>query len=105
MRKLIIALSAFGLVAGSVPSLAAAPCRDAKGKFIKCPTKKAPAPTRCRDANSGSLCEMRDEGSQARVTLAKGPPRHALMGGPFHRAESLLSKLSGRRHGLKSKMD
>jgi hypothetical protein len=50
MRKLIIALSAFGLMAGSVPSLAAAPCRDAKGKFIKCPTKKAPAPTRCRDA-------------------------------------------------------
>ena len=47
MRRLIIALSALGLVAGSVPTLAA-PCRDAKGKFVKC--TKAPAkPTRCRD--------------------------------------------------------
>jgi hypothetical protein len=50
MRKFIIALSAFGLVAGSVPAVGAAPCRDAKGKFIKCPTKKKAPPTRCRDA-------------------------------------------------------
>jgi hypothetical protein len=49
MRKLVLALSALTLVAGSAPSLAA-PCHDAKGKFIKCPTKKAAAPARCRDA-------------------------------------------------------
>ena len=50
MKKIIIALSAFGLIAGSMPAIAA-PCRDAKGKFIKCPTKAAPAKsTRCRDA-------------------------------------------------------
>jgi hypothetical protein len=50
MRNLVIALSAFGLLASSAPSLAAVPCRDAKGKFIKCP-KPAPAKTtRCRDA-------------------------------------------------------
>jgi hypothetical protein len=50
MRNLIIALSAFGLLAGSAPSLAAAPCRNAHGKFIKCP-KPAPAKTtRCRDS-------------------------------------------------------
>ena len=50
MRKLILALTALGLVAGSVPTLAAAPCRDAKGKFVKC-TKAAPAKqTKCRDA-------------------------------------------------------
>lgn len=50
MRKLIIALSAVGLLAASSPSLAAAPCRDAKGKFVKC-TKPAPAkPVRCRDS-------------------------------------------------------
>ena len=48
MRRLIIALSALGLVAGSVPAIAAAPCRDAKGKFIKCP-KKAEKPKQCRD--------------------------------------------------------
>lgn len=50
MRKIIIALSALGLVAGSMPSIAAAPCRDAKGKFIKCPPKAPVKPTRCRDA-------------------------------------------------------
>lgn len=49
MRKFIIALSALGLVAGSMPSIAAAPCRDTKGKFVKC--KTAPAkPVRCKDA-------------------------------------------------------
>jgi hypothetical protein len=49
MRKFIIGLSALGLIAGSAPTIAA-PCRDAKGKFVKC-TKAVPAkPTRCRDA-------------------------------------------------------
>jgi len=46
MRKLILALSALSFVASSAPGFAAA-CRDAKGKFIKCPAKVAPA--RCRD--------------------------------------------------------
>ena len=49
MRTFIIALSALGLVAGSAP-VAASPCRDSKGKFVKC-VKAAPAkPTRCKDA-------------------------------------------------------
>jgi hypothetical protein len=48
MRKLIIALAAIGILAGSTPSLAA-PCRDAKGKFIKCTAAKAKA-VRCKDA-------------------------------------------------------
>ena len=48
--KLIVALSALGLIAGSAPALAATQCRDAKGKFVKC-TQKAPAKTtKCRDA-------------------------------------------------------
>ena len=48
MKKLIIGLSALGLLAGSAPSLAAS-CRDAKGKFVKC-TKAAAKLVRCRDA-------------------------------------------------------
>lgn len=48
MRKFIIALAALGILAGSAPSLAA-PCRDAKGKFVKCPAAKA-TPVRCKDA-------------------------------------------------------
>jgi len=39
MKKVILALSAFSLLAGSAPALAA-PCKDAKGKFTKCPAKK-----------------------------------------------------------------
>ena len=49
MRKFIIGMSVLGLIAGSAPSIAA-PCRDAKGHFTKCP-KSAPAKTkRCRNA-------------------------------------------------------
>lgn len=48
MRKFIIALAALGILAGSAPSIAA-PCRDAKGKFVKCPAAKA-KPVRCKDA-------------------------------------------------------
>lgn len=52
MRKLVLALSAVSLLAGSAPSFAA-PCKDAKGKFIKCPAKappKAAKPKTCRDS-------------------------------------------------------
>jgi hypothetical protein len=49
MRRFIIALSVVGLIAGSAPALSA-PCRDAKGHFVKC-TKPAPVKAkRCRDA-------------------------------------------------------
>lgn len=54
MKRLVLALCAFGLLAGSAPSFAAAPCHDKSGKFIKCPTKPAakvkPKPKQCRDA-------------------------------------------------------
>ncbi len=32
------------------PALAAAPCKDAKGKFTKCPPPAAAPTARCRDA-------------------------------------------------------
>ena len=51
MRKLAIALLACSLIA--IPaSVNAAPCKDAKGKFIKCPPAKPVAPAKkatCRD--------------------------------------------------------
>ena len=50
MKKLVYALCAVSLLAGSAPSLAATHCRDAKtGKFIKC-SKAAAKPKVCRDA-------------------------------------------------------
>jgi hypothetical protein len=48
MKKFVFALTALSLLAGSAPSLAA-PCKDAKGKFVKCPTKPA-KPKVCRNA-------------------------------------------------------
>ena len=45
MKRIVLALSALSLVAGSAPSLAAG-CRDKNGKFIKCP----PKPQTCRNA-------------------------------------------------------
>ena len=45
MKKLVFALAAVSLLAGSAPSFAA-PCKDAKGKFVKCPAK----PKVCRNA-------------------------------------------------------
>ena len=49
MKKLVLAVSALSLLAGSAPSFAA-PCKDAKGKFTKCPKPAAAKPKTCRDA-------------------------------------------------------
>ena len=43
------------LAAAALASLAAAPayaapCRDGKGKFVKCPEKPAAKPAKCKDA-------------------------------------------------------
>lgn len=49
VRNILIAAAALSFFVGT--TFAATPCRDAKGKFIKCPPPKtAPAPKRCRDA-------------------------------------------------------
>jgi hypothetical protein len=45
IRKLMTAAAVLALT--SAPAFAA-PCKDAKGKFIKCPTVKK-APVRCKD--------------------------------------------------------
>jgi hypothetical protein len=47
MKKLMLAMCAFSLLAGAAAPVTASPCRDKKGKFIKCPTAK---PKVCRDA-------------------------------------------------------
>jgi hypothetical protein len=49
MRKFIIGFTAIGLIAGSTSAFAA-PCRDAKGKFVKCTAKAHAKVTRCKNA-------------------------------------------------------
>ncbi|HEX5237229.1 MAG TPA: hypothetical protein VFW39_02035 [Sphingomicrobium sp.] len=48
MKKILLGLTALSLLASGAPSIAAH-CKDAKGKFIKCPPKPA-KPKTCRDA-------------------------------------------------------
>lgn len=50
MKKLVAVLASLAIVAAGAAPAAAAPCRDAKGKFIKCPEKTAVAPKKCKDA-------------------------------------------------------
>lgn len=53
MRSIIIAFATAIAVAAVPASVEAAPCKDAKGKFIKCPPKPAAAAAKkgpCRDA-------------------------------------------------------
>lgn len=49
-RKLTSALIGLALMAGSATPTLAAPCKDAKGKFIKCPPKPVVKKGPCRDA-------------------------------------------------------
>lgn len=49
-RKLALAVASLAMLAGA-PALAAKPCRDAKGKFVKCPTPAAKKPVRCKTPN------------------------------------------------------
>ncbi|QEH77861.1 hypothetical protein EIK56_06675 [Sphingomonas sp. C8-2] len=48
MKALCIAVATALMFTAAAPSVAA-PCKDAKGKFVKCPEKKA-QPTRCKDS-------------------------------------------------------
>ncbi len=53
MKKFAAALVITSFLALTPAMTMAAPCKDAKGKFIKCATKAAPAAkkaVRCRDA-------------------------------------------------------
>lgn len=51
MRKTLAAsLVAFSFLTASVSPALAAPCKDAKGKFIKCPEKKPVKKGPCKDA-------------------------------------------------------
>jgi hypothetical protein len=47
--KAILSLFAAASIAALPVAVQAAPCKDAKGKFTKCPEKKV-APKRCKDA-------------------------------------------------------
>jgi hypothetical protein len=52
IKSFSVAIAALAMLGAVAPSMAASgPCRDAKGKFVKCPEKAAPAKAaKCKDA-------------------------------------------------------
>lgn len=58
-----LALFAASLTLVATPAFAA-PCRDGKGKFVKCLTKPAPKATRCKDAK-GKFAKCGTPGAKA----------------------------------------
>lgn len=61
IRNILFATAALTMVA--TPTLAA-PCRDSKGKFIKCPPKAPAKPMRCKDAK-GKFAKCGTPGAKA----------------------------------------
>lgn len=49
LKPFLFAALTIAILAGSGAPAWAAPCRDAKGKFAKCPAKTAPPAIRCRN--------------------------------------------------------
>lgn len=63
MKRWSSALVAAAVVVGLGTPSYAAPCRDAKGKFIKCPPKAAEKPVRCKNAK-GQFAKCGTPGSK-----------------------------------------
>jgi len=50
MNRFAAAFAAFALVTATISPALAAPCKDAKGKFVKCPEKPVVKKGPCKDA-------------------------------------------------------
>jgi hypothetical protein len=59
MRRLLLAVTAFSFLVGA-PAAFASQCRDAQGKFMKCPAKST---VHCRD-NSGKFVKCSAPGAK-----------------------------------------
>lgn len=63
---LVAALSLLVAASGGGQALAATQCRDATGKFIKCPTVAVtPAATKCRDIKTKKYAKCGAPGTEA----------------------------------------
>ena len=68
MRRSIALLAAVSLLTAASGAMAA-PCKDAKGKFVKCPPAAA-APARCRDKTTKAFAKCGAPNTEA-VPAAK----------------------------------
>jgi hypothetical protein len=62
MRRSLALLATIAFVASLAGAADAAPCKDAKGKFIKCPT---PAAGPCRDKKTLKFAKCGAPGTEA----------------------------------------
>lgn len=69
MRRITFALASIALLTASSPAFAAGPCKDAKGKFIKCPA--TPAPSAAKATTAGGV--TKDKNGKCHV--ASGPKK------------------------------
>ncbi|WP_395396328.1 hypothetical protein WBP07_20730 (plasmid) [Novosphingobium sp. BL-8A] len=68
IRKMIAAVAIVGML-GATPALAANSCRDAKGKFVKCPNSAA--------AKSGSASIAKGKDGKCRYTAGPNKGKFA----------------------------
>jgi len=77
MRKFTTLLASIALCAMAASPAFAAPCKDAKGKFIKCPPAKPAKPVKCKNA-SGKFAKC---GTPARSQFTKESPQSLMAAG------------------------
>jgi len=70
MRKSLTLLATLAFAAGLAGTVQAAPCKDAKGKFTKCPPAAA-APARCRDKTTKAFAKCGARNTEAVPAAAK----------------------------------
>lgn len=69
MRRITFALASIALLTASSPAFASGPCKDAKGKFIKCPA--TPAASAAKATTTGGV--TKDKNGKCHV--ASGPKK------------------------------
>ncbi|WP_137863565.1 MULTISPECIES: hypothetical protein [unclassified Sphingomonas] len=68
MRKITFAVASIALLTASTPAFAAGPCKDAKGKFVKCPTPAAKAPQAAVTKDKNGRCHVASGPKKGQLT-------------------------------------
>jgi len=70
MRNALTLLATLAFAASLAGVAEAAPCKDAKGKFVKCPAPAA-APARCRDKTTKAFAKCGTKNTEPVPAAAK----------------------------------
>ena len=71
MPRSLVMLATVAFAASLAGAAGAAPCKDAKGKFVKCPAPAAASTTRCRDKTSKAFVKCGTKNSEPVPVAAK----------------------------------